>query len=128
MKKIIGIFALLFWLTGCSSQPEIIDNGAPGQIKVLVFQDNNRNQLMDGDEQGLVERVGISQSLSCPAGDSSQITQADTGSDGVAVFRELKPGTYCVMFMGMRPMTTKMTLEIGLSSDQEAVVLFGIAD
>ncbi len=46
-------FVLLFvLLTSCKSQPAFVDNGNPGQIKVVVYDDDNQNSVMDTNESG----------------------------------------------------------------------------
>ena len=83
---------------------------------------------MDQDEVGLVERVAISQDISCPGSDTNKFTIIETDTSGTALFPELQPGTYCVMYLGSKPITTRITQDIHLSSDQEAVVYFGLAE
>ena len=128
MKKLIIFIVFAILLVGCASKPEIVDNGQPGQIKVTVYLDENRNGKMDENETGLAERVGISQDISCPAGSMDKVTEKQTDSNGEAVFRELDPGVYCVMYMGSSGTTTKLTVEVYLSSEQEAKVAFGLAE
>ena len=115
-------------IVGCGTNQEIIDNGKPGQIKVIVFHDENRNGVMDQGELGLVDRVGIGQDISCPATNLDKVNRSDTNSSGEAEFSELNPGVYCVMYMGSRGSTTKLTVEISLSSEQNEVVAFGVTD
>ena len=120
-------FVFLF-VTACApAKPAFIDNGNPGQIKVVVFYDNNQNGVMDTSEGGAQVKLGVSQDISCPPGNQEKITSIMPDINGVGVFENLKPGRYCVLpFSNGIPMTTKMTQEVYLSSDQELVVMFGM--
>lgn len=128
MKKMSQlIFVLLIVLLGaCKKQPPFMDNGNPGQIKVITFYDDNRNGQLDGREMGTFVRMGISQDISCPAGSLEKIHQMDSDANGIGVFKDLKPGKYCVTLIGNYGMTTKMNPEVFLSSDQEIVVRLGL--
>jgi uncharacterized protein (DUF2141 family) len=128
MKKLFVIAVFVSLLIGCTTKPEIIDNGQPGQIRVMVFLDENRNGKLDQGESGISEKVGISQDISCPAGNMNKVTQAETDINGETVFSELKPGVYCVALLGNRVVSTKLTQEIPLSSEQEKLVYFGITE
>ncbi len=128
MKKIFAMTLLLLLMAGCSTKPEIMDNGEPGQIKVVVFLDENRNGVKDQGESGLIEKVGFSQDISCPAGNLDKVTVAETDSTGETEYNDLKPGIYCVMYMGPRASTTKLTVEVHLSSEQEALIAFGVTE
>ena len=128
MKKLFVVALFLSLLMGCTTKPEIIDNGQPGQIRVMVFLDENRNGKLDQGESGVSEKVGISQDVSCPAGNMNKVTQAETDINGEAVFSELKPGVYCVALLGNRVVSTKLTQEIPVSSEQEKLVYFGITE
>jgi hypothetical protein len=125
MKKfwVVGIFLIL---AACSQKPEIVDNGQPGQIRVVVFQDDNRNGVKDSEETGLADRVGLGQGVSCPTQNIDEIMVVETDPSGEALYQGLKPGTYCVMYMGSAGVTTKLTVEVYLSSEQQAVVGFGL--
>jgi hypothetical protein len=46
----------------------------------------------------------------------------------VAVFTGLKPGRYCIAYMGTRGLTTKLTDLVDLSSEQEIQVVFGASE
>ncbi len=127
MKQIFSFFLLLVLLPACSSQPAFVDNGNPGQIKVFVYYDDNQNGVMDTDEAGAQAKLGISQDISCPPASREKITSIMTNVNGVGLFKDLKPGRYCVVpFSNGLSMTTKMTQEVSLSSDQEPVVMFGV--
>ena len=128
MKKLIGVIFCGILMMGCSTQPEIVDNGQPGEVKVIVFLDENRNGAMDEGEPGLSDQVGLSQDVSCPAGNMDKVTIAETNPAGETVYEELKPGVYCVAYMGNKGSTTKLTVEVPLSSEQEALVAFGLTE
>ena len=66
MKYLLVFILSLAFLAGCQSQPDYTDNGNPGQIKAVIFYDDNRNGAMDDDETGAQTEVGISQDVSCP--------------------------------------------------------------
>ena len=112
--------------TGCSSQPAFVDNGNPGQIKVVVYYDENHNSVMDTNESGTQAKLGISQDISCPPGNQEKITWILTEVNGIGLFEDLKPGKYCVVISNGFSMTTKMTQEVYVSSDQEHLVRFGV--
>jgi hypothetical protein len=127
MKQIFSFFLLLVLLPACSSQPAFVDNGNPGQIKVFVYYDDNQNRAMDTDETGAQAKLGISQDISCPPASQEKITSIMTNVNGIGLFKDLKPGRYCVLpFSNGLSMTTKMTQEVYVSSDQELVVMFGV--
>jgi len=116
-------------MTSCSSSPQAFtDNGKPGQIKAVVFYDANANGILDQGETGLVDRVSISQDISCPPSNVKNITNEDTNNNGEAVFKDLKPGRYCVAYMGSKGVTTKLSAEVFLSSEQEVQVNFGLLE
>ena len=127
MKRLI-LFTLFFTLlVGCGSQPPrppFVDNGNPGQIKAVVFYDNNKNGVMDSSETGAPLWVAISQEVSCPPSGTPNFVETDV--NGQSLFMDLKPGKYCVFVDNNSGMTTKMTQEVYVSSDQELVVMFGI--
>jgi uncharacterized protein (DUF2141 family) len=129
MKKIFIALLASILLAACGqAQPQITDNGNPGTIRVNVFYDENQNGKMDAGEAGLMDRVSVSQQNSCPPSDSNGLTNADTNSSGEVVFKDLKPGKYCVAFMDNKAMTTAITREVNLSSDQEIKVVFGLSE
>ena len=100
MKTIIAVMVFALFISACSAKPEIIDNGNPGQIIVTVFLDENRNGVKDQDEIGVVDKVGISQDISCPAGSIDKVKTAETNLDGEAMYEDLQPGIYCVAYLG----------------------------
>jgi uncharacterized protein (DUF2141 family) len=127
MKGQILFHILVFvLLAGCGKQPTYTDNGNPGQIKVVTFYDDNSNGVMDQDEVGTPAKIGISQDVSCPAMSIDKITVVDADVTDFALFKDLRPGKYCVNPVENYGMTTKMNLEVYLSSDQEVVVTFGL--
>ena len=67
---------------------------------MVVFLDENRNGVMDQSEPGVVDQVGISQNVSCPAGSKDKVTIAETNAAGETLYKDLKPGIYCVAYMG----------------------------
>ena len=105
-----------------------MDNGKPGQIVVTVFYDENANGIKDQGEKGLIDQVSISQDSTCPPSNLQNITRSDTASNGETVFNELKPGRYCISYMGGRASTTKLNSEVFLSSEQKAQVFFGLSE
>lgn len=127
MKQTFSFYLLFILLPACSSPPAFVDNGNPGQIKVFVYYDDNQNGAMDTDETGAQAKFCISQDISCPPASQEKITSSMTNVDGVGLFKDLKPGRYCVSpFSNGLSMTTKMTQEVYVSSDQELVVMFGV--
>ena len=126
MKWVSFVLVACLFITGCSSsKSEIKDNGHPGQIKAIVFYDANHNRIQDPGEPGLKDRVSLSQDFSCPATDSKKMTIVETDANGETVIGDLKPGHYCVAYSGDSTMTTKLTNEIDLSSEQTIQVIFG---
>jgi uncharacterized protein (DUF2141 family) len=126
MKPLLVFVLSLALLTGCQSQPAYTDNGNPGQIKAVVFYDDNRNGTMDSGETGAQVEVGISQDISCPPSNMDKITSVNADADGTAIITDLKPGKYCVAPTGDYRMTTKLTQELYVSSDVTTTVMFGI--
>lgn len=126
MKHLL-VFAVFFvMLAGCQSQPAFTDNGNPGQIKAVVFYDDNRNGIMDSGETSAQIEVGISQDISCPASSQDKVTNIQADETGTVIFKDLKPGKYCVNLNGNYSNTTKATQEIYVSSDTITAVMFGI--
>jgi hypothetical protein len=129
MNKILLVTILLLLPTSCSpSEPEFVDNGQPGQIKVLVFLDTNRNGTRESDETSLQEQVGLSQDVSCPAQSRELVTFLTPNSNGEAIYEALEPGKYCISYHGEMLPTTKLAFEVILSSDQELVAYLGLMD
>lgn len=128
MKRLILLCIILSCLLmGCGKQPTYIDNGNPGQIKVTVFYDDNRNGKLDSGETGAPVEAGISQDISCPPSNSDKNIYSNADVNGVALFEDVKPGKYCVGLNGNYSNTTRMNLEVYVSSDLRTVVSFGIA-
>ena len=129
MKKLFLVAVLGLLITSCSPpEPEVIDTGQPGSIKVVVFMDANRNRKLDAGENGLQERVGLSQDVSCPA-QSLEITTIKTANaNGEALFESIDPGIYCISYHGEMIPTTKIASEVPLSSEQEIVAYLGLTD
>ena len=128
MKRILALFLLLILFSGCSSKSEIVDDGNPGLIMVVTFLDENNNGIYEKNEPAISDKVGISQDVSCPPGNMDLVTKAETNIDGEAVFEDLEPGVYCVMYLGSRGSTTKLTLEIELSSEQQIRMELGLTE
>ena len=130
MKRLL-VFGLTFvLLTACGeSKPPYTDNGNPGQIKAIVFYDDNKNGVMDSGESSLQTQTAISQEISCPPQSQQSYLIIDTDTNGVGLFRELKPGKYCVDLgpNGNYNMTTRMNQEVYVSSDMVTEVSFGVA-
>ena len=42
------------------------------------------------------------------------------------MYENLQPGIYCVAYLGDKSVTTKLTVEVSLSSEQAAQVAFGL--
>jgi len=78
---------------------------------------------MDNGEAGAPQRVAISDEPSCV---SSPPNFIPTDSNGVVVFSDLKPGQYCVAIDNGYGMTTKMNLQVYVSSDLVTTVYFGV--
>jgi uncharacterized protein (DUF2141 family) len=126
--KILLVFALfLVLLAGCQSQPAFTDTGEPGQIKALVFYDDNGNGRLDNGETGAQIELNISQVISCPPTRLDNGATISTDVDGVAIFRDLNPGKYCVAPLGNYVMTTKMTQEVYVNSEEITTVVFGVS-
>ena len=127
MKRLLVFVLALILLTACGeSEPPYVDNGNPGQVKAVIFYDDNRDGKKDADEAGVQaqEIVRITQELSCvPAGLPSF---ENTDANGVYEFTSLKPGKYCVVLNNGFNLTTKQTQEVYVSSEQVTTVYFGI--
>lgn len=125
MKNLL-VFALsVMLLAACKSEPNFTDNGNPGQIKAIVFQDANQNGVLDANEKGLPARFSISQEVSCPP--TSQPIWSDTDAEGVYVFENLKPGKYCVIQNSEYSVTSKLTQEVYVSSDTTTMVTWTVS-
>jgi uncharacterized protein (DUF2141 family) len=126
--KILLFFTLsLVLLAGCQNQPAFTDTGEPGQIKAVVFYDDNGNGSMDNGETGAQIELNISQEISCPPSRLDNAATLSTNLNGVAIFMDLNPGKYCVAPLGNYVMTTKMTQEVYVSSEEISTVMFGIS-
>ncbi len=125
MKRLLVFVLMLVLLTACGeSEPPFTDNGNPGQIQVTVFYDDNANGQMDPGEEGAISRVAIAQEVSCPPTNDPALQETD--AKGSYTFQGLQPGKYCVLFESNGlSVTTKMTQEIFVSSDQVTIVHFG---
>ena len=124
MNRLLIFGLMLVLLTACGeSEPPFTDNGNPGQIKAIVFYDDDRNGAMDNGEAGAPQRVAITDEPSCV---SSPPNFIPTDSNGVVVFGDLKPGQYCVAIDNGYGMTTKMNLQVYVSSELVTAVYFGV--
>lgn len=125
MKRLLILGLMLVLLTACGeSESQFTDNGNPGQIKVIVFIDANSNGTMEASESGTASRVAIAQEVSCPPTSDPNLVQTD--SNGTYTYQELQPGKYCVFFESNGlAVTTKMTQEVYVSSEQTTTVYFG---
>ena len=129
MRKLFLLVLIIMILAGCRTDPEIIDDGNPGLIKIITYLDENKNQAVDQGEGMISDHVGISQDVSCPAGSSEAYLIIDyTDDNGEIIVEGLEPGIYCVEYLGDKPTTTKLTHEIPLNSGQEIKVFFGILE
>jgi hypothetical protein len=90
--------------------------------------DANGSGTKDQDEPGLVDRVSISQDISCPASSIEHLRAAQTDSNCETVYKDLKSGRYCVANIGNNASTTKLAFYVYLSSEEETQAYFGIAD
>jgi uncharacterized protein (DUF2141 family) len=126
MKRLLVFVFLVALLAACAkSAPPYTDNGHPGQIKVNVFVDSNQNGVLDGNERGLQVKTTLMQEVSCPG--TSQPTWQDTDASGVYTFKDLKPGKYCVMIDTDQSVTSKMTQEVYVSSDDTTTATWTVA-
>ena len=124
MKRLLIFVLALALLAGCQSRPDYTDNGNPGQIKAVVFYDDNKNGTMDSGESGALQRVAITQEVTCTPTGTPNFVQTDL--NGVTMFRDLKPGMYCVFVDNGYGMTTKMGYQVYVSSDLVTTVMFGV--
>ena len=127
MKLRIGWLLFVLLLAGCNSpSSQVVDNGKPGNIEILVFEDGNGNEIQDAGEVGISEEVSITQQISCPGTDTAQLTRLMTDAQGRGLFTDLKPGVYCVAYMGGESTTTRITIKVPVSSEQTTQVTFGV--
>lgn len=128
MRKFLLLLSLVLLLSACGSrEPEIIDTGEPGHIRVLVFHDKNRNRVFDPDEQGVVDMVSVVQGERCPTGKPREelfITQ--TSPEGISLYSNLEPGKYCVSYIRGTNTTTRITYWVYLNSGETIDVPFGL--
>lgn len=128
MKKFVFPILLLVLLTACgTSEPEIVDNGQPGSILVVVFDDVNHNKVKDEGEKGVSADVWIVQGVTCASSipkDGRFITKTD--ENGESLYSNLTPERYCVAYLGSNSTTTKLNQTVYLDSDEKAVVSFGV--
>lgn len=128
MKKIL-IFTVLILalLAGCSNEPDFVDNGQPGTIRAVVFNDLNDNNFLDEGEAASGELVGVVAAGPCPPSSRDAFTIKETGENGEAIF-EVTPGKYCVRYLGNRRPGTQMNFEIFVSSEEQVSVGIGLTD
>lgn len=128
MKRLIIVMAMLLVMVSCGSQePEIFDNGKPGQITVRVFNDQNKNHVWDEGEPGVVDQVSVVQGSHCPTGKPrEELLILTTNVDGLAVFSNLAAGRYCISYMGTKVSTTAVSGWAYLDSEEESEVHFGL--
>ena len=60
---------------------------------------------MDGNETGALQRLAISQEISCPPSSTPNFVKTDI--NGQSLFMDLKPGKYCVFVDNNSGLTTK---------------------
>lgn len=128
MKKLVIGLGILIFLAGCGSpEPEIFDNGKPGQITVRIYNDQNKNHVWDEGETGVVDQVSVVQGSHCPTGKprEDRLIQT-TGGDGLAVFSNLAAGRYCISYLGTKVSTTAVSGWAYLDSEEESEVHFGV--
>ena len=118
----------MLFLSACgTNEPEIFDNGQPGQIRVVVFHDENHNRVMDEGESGVSDEVAIGQGVSCPTGKGrDELLFAQISPEGSALYLGLVPGRCCVMYTGGAITTMKLNHWVYLDSEEEVEVLFGM--
>lgn len=127
MRK-IGLFGLLLvaLLAGCLKRTEFIDNGQPGTIRVVVFNDKNQNDFKDEGEVIGGEQVAIQFEGVCPPPTRDDMVFMDTDENGEAIFEDLQPGRYCVLYMDTAGATMRLNYEIYLNSEELISIGFGV--
>ncbi|MEW6241305.1 MAG: SdrD B-like domain-containing protein [Chloroflexota bacterium] len=127
MKRLLIFGLTLILLTACGeSEPPFTDNGNPGQIKAVVFFDDNQNGIMDGGETGAPShRLALADQVGCTSS-TGTLNFVPTDSNGTVIFSDLKPGRYCVAIDNGYRTTTKLNLDAYVSSDMITTVYFGI--
>ena len=88
-----------------------------------MFYDDNKNETMDDGEKGVPQRIAITQEVSCTPASPKFVP---TDGNGEVFFKDLKPGKYCIAVNNGYGMTTKMQLQVYVSSDLVTVVPFGV--
>ena len=88
-----------------------------------MFYDDNKNETMDDGEKGVPQRIAITQEVSCTPASPEFVP---TDGNGEVFFKDLKPGKYCIAVNNGYGMTTKMQLQVYVSSDLVTVVPFGV--
>jgi len=127
MKTLLMVFLAAFLLVGCASQaPQAIDNGKPGKIEVFIYLDGNANGIFDTDEAGSMDEVSMPEMILCSASAQHEPVRVQTDEKGTALFSDLKPGRYCVSYLGRETTTTKLQADVLVNSEQTARVEFGI--
>jgi uncharacterized protein (DUF2141 family) len=127
MKRLLVFVLILVLLTACGeSAPPFIDNGNPGQIKVVVFFDDNRNGIIDSSETGAPShRLALADQVGCVSS-TGALNFVPTDSNGAVIFSNLKPGRYCVAIDNGYKTTTKLNVDAYVSSDMITTVYFGV--
>jgi hypothetical protein len=126
MRRLPVFVSALILLTACGeSEPAYTDNGNPGQIQAVFFYDDNRNGIMDADEEGVqAPLIGGISSVSCPP--SEKPSFADSDENGIIEFKDLQPGKYCVNLNNGFMAVTKLGQDVYVSSDLVTTIYFGI--
>ena len=127
MKKIlvlILVFVAVF--SGCSRKTDFVDNGQPGTIRVVVYNDENDNNFKDEGEVAGGELVGISHKGACPPPTRDNTTSMETADNGEAIFENLTPGRYCVVYLDDGRHGSKAVYEVYLSSEEILSIGFAI--
>jgi len=127
MRHLLIFGLMLVLLTACGeSEPPYTDNGNPGQIKAVVFFDENQNGIIDGSETGAPShRLALADQVGCSSS-TGTLNFVPTDSNGAVIFSDLKPGRYCVAIDNGYRTTTKLNLDAYVSSDMITTVYFGI--
>jgi len=127
MKRLWVSVLLLVLLSACgTNEPPYTDNGNPGQIKAVVFFDDNKNGIMDSGEVGApLHRLALADRVGCTSS-TGTLNFLPTGEDGVLIFSDLEPGSYCVGIDNGYAMTTKVNVDAFVSSDEITTVMFGV--